>query len=280
MKRLTMLLLILLMLLLSCTGCTSRIAAMEALGQRSDSASWKALNAFTAALENQDAEALRALFSPNTRRSTDLDTPIAELLALTKGHRIRAEWDGLCGSGMSTHDGRRIENAFFHFDLYVDDTPYYVHFDLTYRDNRDADALGLTFLVLRSDYVACNESYVPPEGDGMYVFAYTGTDYQTRRVDNIPIIWTEPERLLTEAELLAAVDEDPLAAEVVAALGPPHAMRWSTPVYQLADEDGEARFALVNNDVRDGSLSSIRIVSETDYIRDLYNKKSLPQHTP
>lgn len=68
---------------------------MEALGQRSDSASWKALNAFTDALENQDAEALRALFSPNTRRSTDLDTPIAELLALTKGRRIRAEWDGI-----------------------------------------------------------------------------------------------------------------------------------------------------------------------------------------
>lgn len=140
---------------------------MEALGQRSDSASWKALNAFTAALENQDAEALRALFSPNTRRSTDLDTPIAELLALTKGRRIRAEWDGLCGSGMSTHDGLCIENAFFHFDLYVDDTPYYVHFDLTYRDNRDADALGLTFLVLKSDYITCDESYVPPEGDGI-----------------------------------------------------------------------------------------------------------------
>ena len=127
---------------------------MEALGQRSDSASWKALNAFTDALENQDAEALRALFPPNTRRSTDLDTPIAELLALTMGRRIRAEWDGLCGSGMSTHDGLRIENAFFHFDL-------------TYRDNRDADALGLTFLVLRSDCITCDESYVPPEGDGI-----------------------------------------------------------------------------------------------------------------
>ena len=127
---------------------------MEALGQRSDSASWKALNVFTAALENQDAEALRALFSPNTRRSTDLDTPIAELLALTKGRRIRAEWDGLCGSGMSTHDGRRIENAFFHFDL-------------PYRDNRDADAPGLTFHVLRSDYVTCDESYVPPGGTAL-----------------------------------------------------------------------------------------------------------------
>lgn len=269
------------LLLLCCfvlTGCTTRLELMMSHSARSDAACTEALEGFTAALESRDAEAIKALFSPKTRVSADLDTPIQALLDLTEGRSLRTEWNGLNSSGMSRHDGQVTEHATFRINLYIDDTPYFVWFELIYICDEDASAVGVSRIALKSDYLVCCESFQQPSEDGMYIDAYTGTDYQTRRLNGFPYIWTDVERTLTEAEMTAVILANPTITAVQEAFGQPNSVDIGY-YYQLADENGEERYArLYAND--DGSLQSADIISGTDWVRPLYDEEAEAESIP
>lgn len=269
------------LMLLSClllTGCHSRMAFMISHSKRSEDACSQLLTRFTTALETRDAAALKALFSPKVQASCDLDTPIRELLALTEGRTLRAEWDGLNSSGATRSRTEHSEHASFRIDLYIDGTPYFVHLDQIYRHQEEPDAVGATRIALYSDYLYISESFTSPAGDGMFVHAYTGADYQTRRINNYPHIWTEIERTIPEAELCAVLRANPTLAAVQQAFGEPNAHDIGY-VYQLADENGEARYATLyfNND---GTLQSVSLDSGTDWLRNLYPPEESGENRP
>lgn len=272
---------LLVLLLLSClllTGCYSRMEVMMSHSSRADDACSQLLTRFTAALEARDASALKALFSPKVQAACDLDTPIRELLALTEGRTLRAEWDGLNSSGQTRNRTEHSERASFRIDLYIDGTPYFVHLEQIYRYQEDPSAVGATRIALFSDYLYISEAYNAPTGNGMFVRAFTGTDYQTRRVNNFPHIWTEIARTIPEAELSAVIQANPTFAAVRQAFGEPNAHDVGY-VYQLADENGEARYAklYVNSD---GTLQSVSLVSGTDWLRKLYPPEEATESLP
>ena len=269
------------LMLLSCmllTGCYSRMASMISHSKRSEDACSQLLTRFTTALEARDAAALKALFSPKVQTSCDLDTPIRELLALTEGRTLRAEWDGLNSSGETSSREENSERASFRIDLYIDGTPYFVHLEQIYRHQEEPDVIGATRIALYSDYLYISESFTSPAGDGLFVHAYTGADYQTRRINNYPHIWTEIERTIPEAELCAVLRANPTLAAVQQAFGEPNAHDVGY-VYQLADENGEARYANLyfNND---GTLQSVSLVSGTDWLRKLYPPEESGENRP
>lgn len=268
-------------LLLCClllTGCTTRMQLMMSHSARSDAACTETLEGFTAALEARDAEALKALFSPKAQTSADLDTPIHTLFDLTGGHSLRTEWNGLNSSGMSRHHGQVTEHATFRINLYIDETPYFVWFELTYICDEDASAIGVSYIALISDYLVCCKEFQHPSGDGMYIDAYTGTDYQTRRMEGFPHIWTDIERTITEAEMTAVILANPTITAVQEAFGQPNAIDIGY-YYQLADEDGEERYAVLYAN-RDGSLQSAYIITGTDWVRPLYEEKEQAENLP
>lgn len=259
----------LLLLCLSCTGCMTRLELMQSWADRADEACARTIVDFTAALEARDAAALRALFSPKTRATYDLDGPVQTLLALTEGSTLRTAWDGHNRTGVRRSGGQRTEDASFHIDLYIDDTPYCVWFELTHVCTADAGSVGVSYILLASDYARCSKDFRFPEGDGLHIVAHTGRDYRTRRVQGQPYIWTEVERTVTEAELMAVVCEAPILAAVEAAFGKPNASDLCA-VYQLADEAGEARYAILYTEP-DGDLSSVSICNEAKWLRKVYD---------
>ena len=269
------------LMLLSClllTGCHSRMAFMISHSKRSEDACSQLLTRFTTALETRDAAALKALFSPKVQASCDLDTPIRELLALTEGRTLRAEWDGLNSSGATRSRTEHSEHASFRIDLYIDGTPYFVHLEQIYRHQEEPDAVGATRIALYSDYLYISESFTSPAGDGLFVHAYTGTDYQTRRINNYPHIWTEIPRTIPVAELSAIIQANPTLAAVQQAFGEPNAHDIFY-FYQLADENGETRYAkLYVND--DGTLRKVELISGTDWLRKLYPPEESGENRP
>lgn len=269
------------LMLLSClllTGCYSRMAFMISHSKRSEDACSQLLTRFTTALETRDAAALKALFSPKVQASCDLDAPIRELLVLTEGRTLHTEWDGLNSSGETRSRTEHSEHASFRIDLYIDGTPYFVHLQQIYRHQEEPDVIGATRIALYSDYFYISESFTSPAGDGLFVHACTGTDYQTRRINNYPHIWTEIERTIPEAELCAVLRANPTFAAVQQAFGEPNAHDVGY-VYQLADENGEARYAklYVNSD---GTLQSVLLVSGTDWLRKVYPPEESGENRP
>lgn len=264
--------------MLSCTGCMTRLELMQSWADRADEACARTIADFTAVLEARDAAALRALFSPNTRAADNLDTQVQNLLDLTEGAILRTAWDGHNRTGVRRSGGQRTEDASFHIDLYIDDTPYCVWFELTHVCTADAGSVGVSYILLASDYVRCSKDFLFPEGDGLHIVAHTGTDYRTRRVQGQPYVWTEVERTVTEGELTAVVRNAPTLAAVQEAFGQPNAADLCA-VYQLADEAGEARYAILYTE-SDGDLGSVSICNETKWLRKVYEAQKQYETLP
>lgn len=264
----------LLLMCLGCTGCATRLEMMQSWADRADEACTRTITDFIAALESRDAAALRALFSSKVQAACDLDAPVQTLLELTEGATLRAVWNGHNRTGVHRSRGQRVEDASFSMDLYIDDTPYCIWFELTHVCTSDVESVGVSYILLASDYARCREDFRFPEADGLHIIAHTGTDYQTRRVQGRPTIWTDVERTVTEAALTAVIRAAPTLAAVQAAFGQPNASDLCA-VYQLADEAGEARFAILYTDP-DGYLESVSICSELEWLRKLYDA---PQQT-
>lgn len=269
---------VLLLICLALTGCTSRMDFMFSLSHRSDDASNRLLKNLVAALEAQDPQALRALFSPSVQSSAELDEPIQALLTLTEGRRLRADWDGIGQTGSTTHLGETTEFSAFSFDLYVDETPYQFSARLTFRDESDPNAVGLTRLLLLSDYLWVSETYEFPQGDGLHVNLLCATDYETRRIYGSPRAWNPDVPVITEESLLSVLQRTPTLEAVVEAFGPP-ADDYIWEIYPLPDENGEPRYAMLSTPP-DGSVSSVFVAGPTEWIREVYRRESLPEPTP
>lgn len=259
--------LLLVVLCLPLSGCTRR-AWMQRMGISMDKAYQQGLDDLMAALNARDAVALRGLFAPNVQSAVS-DEAIAALLAFTEGKNLRAEWSGNASGGESRSDGKITRDVNESFTLYVDDVPYRCWINLTYRCDTDAGEVGVHRIRLVSDYVLCAEDYPYPEGEALQVLVETGDDYQTRRIGDVPYIWTDTGRIVPEADLLAFLQPGVTMADVQSAFGTPQRQCELFCIYQLEDGDGGARYATIYGRL-DEPVQSAVVSSGTKYLYDLW----------
>lgn len=276
MKRLMLTILLALMLLIT-TGCTTRGAIMDSLDQSFSAACTQFIAGFGQALGSQDAAALRALFSAEACAANPPDAAITELLEYTAGRQVRTEWDGVSGGvGSSRRHGRTTEcHAYCRFSLFVDNEPHLVSVSLVSLDEENPDRVGASVVTIDTDYAECAPVQPVSAPFGLNLHLLHGKDYQTRRIEGWPRIWTDVERVITLEQLCALLAENPSAAAMEDAFGPPNADQ----IWQMADEDGEPRFVRFNTAL-DGKLLDVCIVSETDWLYMLWKDELLPIPTP
>lgn len=265
MKRLLTGLLLLLFLLL--TGCTPG-PDWRRFTEEEKEAARQGMEAFLSALTMGDGEAVRALFAPNVRQAA-ADDSVKALLSFTGGKTLTAEDHGTIHSSLERMDGKTTGYVTAAFDLYVDGVPYDCRMEICYRCDEDAGEIGVHKIYLASDDVRCDETYSWPAEDGLHVLTETADDFITRRVGGNPERWTETDRRVPEAALMALLQEDVTREQVVQALGSPNAQSSGSCIYQLEDARGEERYAALYF-LPDGRLQSVSVYSGRAWLREIW----------
>ncbi len=211
------------------------------------------IDAFFQAVDAQDADAIKALFSPNVlREDTDLDETIERLFAFYPGPTEDCYMESSPGS--SRHIGpQRMASTHSWFPVISNGVNYYCYISLTYRDDADPDNIGLENLILVSEKVRCSEEFWTNGGwkdcdVGLTVVEDAPGDYLTCRIGDTPYIYTPVDRVLTQEDILTFLETDDRWEHFLERFGEPNAASPYGKVYyyELPDEDGEKRFAYLS----------------------------------
>lgn len=231
----------------------------------------EAVDAFFAAVDSRDAEAIKEMFSPNAQdEDTQLEEMIEQLLAFYPGPTERCERDEAKQGSYSTDYGKRRSEVSDWFAVVCSGTNYYCDFSLVYECDADADEIGVRYITIASEKAICDEDFKFPEESGLHIFEDAPGDYLTARIGGYPRIYIPSERNLTEEDILTFLEEETTFEALKEAFGEPNAelVPYASYVYELADAEGEKRYADIHVDNRqDGWLiTKVTIVNDVSNI--------------
>lgn len=238
--------------------------AQEALLEAADrvnSRRWslqEPIDGFFAAVDARDPEAVKALFSPNVQAQGEaLDDAIQELFALYPGPTEDCEMLSPVGSSQHQKYGRRtMVNIHNSFPVVCGGVNYYCSFSYVTRDEDDPGNVGIKRVVLATEAAACHPDYYQNNqdiGDGLTVVTRPAAEGETRRVGDRPYRFTPYDRTITQEELLEFLEQETRWDAFQERFGPPNAKSCGGLFYELAPEDGEARYALLYTQETDGA---------------------------
>lgn len=215
---------------------------------------------FFAAVDARDAEAVRALFSPNVREADgDLDETIQALFDLYPGPTEDCEMLTPVGASKHLEYGRQtmvdVHNS---LPAVCGGVNYYCSFSYVTKDEEDPGNVGLRKVVIATEAAKCHPDYYQNSldlEDGLSVVTAPAAEGETRRIGDEPFVFTPYDRTVTREELPVFLETDDSWEGFVARFGPPNAEgRLGTGFYyELVPEDGQARYAhIYTHDFGDG----------------------------
>ena len=231
----------------------------------------EAVDAFFEAVDHREAEAIKEMFSPNAQQEdAQLEKRIEQLLAFYPGPTERCERDGAKQGSYSTDYGKRRSEVSDWFAVVCNGTNYYCDFSLVYECDEDADEIGIRYITIASEKAICAENFKFPEESGMHIFEDASGDYQTARIGGYPRVYIPSEQNMTEEDILTFLEEDTTFEALKEAFGEPNAelVPYASYAYELADEEGEKRYADIYVDNRqDGwPITKVTIVNDVSNI--------------
>lgn len=216
---------------------------------------------FFAAVDARDAEAVRALFSPNVREADgDLDETIQALLDLYPGPTEDCEMLTPVGASKHLEYGRQtmvdVHNS---LPAVCGGVNYYCSFSYVTKDEEDPGNVGLRKVVVATEAARCHPDYYQNSldlEDGLSVVTAPAAEGETRRIGDEPFAFTPYDRTVTREELPAFLETDDSWEGFTARFGPPNAEGWLSTgyYYELVPEDGQARYVhIYTHDFGDGA---------------------------
>ncbi|WP_297870759.1 DUF5104 domain-containing protein [uncultured Oscillibacter sp.] len=219
------------------------------------------IDEFFAAVDARDAEAVRALFSPNVREADgDLDESIQALLDLYPGPTEDCEMLTPVGASKHLEYGRQtmvdVHNS---LPAVCGGVNYYCSFSYVTKDEEDPGNVGLRKVVVATEAARCHPDYYQNSldlEDGLSVVTAPAAEGETRRIGDEPFAFTPYDRTVTREELPAFLETDDSWEGFTARFGPPNAEGWlgTGYYYELVPEDGQARYVhIYTHDFGDGA---------------------------
>lgn len=206
------------------------------------------IDEFFAAVDARDAEAVQALFSPNVREAGGLDEAVEALFALYPGPTEDCEMLSPAGSSQHLEHGRRaMVNVHNTFPVVCGGVNYYCSFSYVTKDEEDPGNVGIQRVVLATEAAKCHPDYYENTreiGDGLTVVTEPAVEGETRRVGDEPYAFTPYDRIITREDLTGFLETETRWDAFLERFGPPNAGDISR-IYELAPEDGEARYAVL-----------------------------------
>lgn len=231
------------------------------------------IDEFFAAVDARDAEAVRAMFSPNAQAADeDLDEDIQTLFGLYPGPTEECEMLTPVGASQHIGWGERMNEVHNLFPVVCQGINYYCSFSYTTRDEADAGNVGLTRVVFVTEKVQANDEFRQnlDLGDGLTVVEDCPGDYETRRIGNAPYIFTPSGQPPAREEVLGFLQTEDSWEAFTARFGQPNAAFWHSisVYYELAPEEGQARYACIyTDDFGDGveRVDTVYLYNGRDY---------------
>ena len=161
------------------------------------------------------------------------------------------------GSSQHLEYGRRtMVNIHNRFPVVCGGVNYYCSFRYVTKDEEDPGNVGIQRVVLATEAARCHPDYdetVREIGDGLTVVTEPAAEGETRRIGDSPYLFTPYDRTITQEDLLEFLETDTRWDAFQARFGPPNARSYGGCFYELAPEEGEARYALLYTQEADGA---------------------------
>lgn len=225
-----------------------------------------AVDAFLAAVDARDKDAVKALFSPRAlEQAEDLDGEIDKLFAFYPGPTQKCERDGVGPESGSSDHGKRIRRGSDWFAVVCDGANYYCDFSMVFQNDMDGDEVGVWSIHFVSEKVICAEDFQFSADPGLHAQSEAPGDYQTRRIRHYPEVFVPIERELDREEIRAFLEKETDFGVFQDTFGESNAetIRNAAYAYELPDEEGEKRY-LILYVTDEGKISLVYIVNETD----------------
>lgn len=207
-----------------------------------------AVDAFFAAVDAKDADAIKALFSPRAlEQAENIDEEIEKLFAFYPGPTQKCERDGVNSESGSSNHGKRIRRGSDWFAVVCDNTNYYCNFSMVFMNDMDADEEGVWSIDLVSEKVICAEDFQFWSEPGLHAESEAPGDYQTRRIGHYPKIFVPIERELDQEEIRTFLEKETDFKAFQNRFGEPNAETCTnlSYAYELPDKDGEKRYLIL-----------------------------------
>lgn len=228
------------------------------------------IDEFFAAVDARDAEAVKAMFSPNVQAAdAGLEEDIQRLFALYPGPTEDCEMKTPVGASKHIGWGENMTRVHNMVPVVCQGVSYYCSFSYTTKDEADEGNVGVTRVVFVTEKVQANDDFrreLEIE-DGLTVVDDCPGDYETRRIGDTPYIFIPMEREIAREDLTAFLEAEDRWDAFLERFGPPNAEYWHglSAYYELAPEDGQARYAHIYTKDRDGAERVDRVYLYDDW---------------
>lgn len=215
------------------------------------------IDEFFAAVDARDAEAVKAMFSPNVQAEGNLDEAVQALFALYPGPTEDCEMLSPVGSSQHQKYGRKtMVNVHNSFPVVCGGVNYYCSFSYVTKDEDDPGNVGLKRVTLATEAAKCHPDYYENNqdiGDGLTVVTEPAAEGETRRIGDSPYLFTPCDRTITQGDLLEFLERETRWDAFLDRFGPPNAESYGGCFYELAPEDGRPRYALLYTEEAEGA---------------------------
>lgn len=247
---------------------------LEAQGDREDALFRETVNTFLTALDGNDAEAIRGLFSEHVRETDgDLDAQIARLIELYPGPTDDCYYNGLLQGSYSSQDGQmssRISNT---FPIVSNGAYYWCRMELVYENDADESQIGVAQLLFYTADEYCifrsAEGARPPEDAGLNVYAEQSLDCEVRCIEGYPCMYTAGAPI-DEAEAVAFLEKNSNYADFAKQFGEASAASGLSYYYELTKENGRPQYLDIIVDVRTQEISDASIVDDSQWLKKVW----------
>lgn len=230
------------------------------------------IDEFFAAVDARDADAVKAMFSPNVQAADgDLDESIQALFDLYPGPTEDCGMKSPVGASKHIGWGENMIRVHNMVPVVCRGVSYYCSFSYTTKDQADGGNVGVTRVVFVTEKVQANDEFrrEMETEDGLTVVPDCPGDYETRRIGDTPYIFTPVDREITREDLTAFLQTEDRWDAFLERFGPPNAEYWHSlsAYYELTPEDGRARYAHIYTKDRDGAerVDKVYLYDDREY---------------
>lgn len=260
--------------LASCSLSSLRLSQLEEESKKSHIYG-ETVDAFFAALDAGDVQAMKSLFSVNVQHAdTNLEDQLAALTEFYPGPtqiNLRRDTGG-SGSDRISYGMRRSEltDAFL---VGSDGTYFWCSLAMVDEDDWDENEVGITSVDFYSagDLLTYREEGWPDSGDmGVFIYADHPADYPVRPIEGFLYRYDETTPPVQEEDALNLLKETDRWSDFLERFGQPNAFNvfW---FYALQREDGTVAYLCLSVEENDDEIVAASVVGEFEWLYKLWD---------
>lgn len=240
---------------------------------REDQIFAQTVDAFLAALDSRDSDAIAALFSQEARAvDVDLTADIEKLLSIYPAQTSSWYFDGITSGSYSNDHGTRTSDLTARFPIFAGDQVFWCRLTVRYLDQENAQNEGIVCVNFYTGedygYHWYEDGFQHSDDPGLTVCWAHSSGIPIRCVQGLPYRFIPGREPIAEAEVLSFLETCTSFDDFVERFGEPCANWDLSYIYGLPDENGEKRYLEL---VADGEkIYSASVVSEVDWLRSVW----------